>query len=319
MAKAKVGENKVGENKVGEGKVEGARLPTGAVLAMAPIEVDRARHAFEEVRGELIVVRTIEIVQRKIDMQRAAAVAHSVAVRDEAPGRRAEFGRLAGVGLYDVSQIPRLGKLALAAWFVRYMLELGQFRASNAMVPEEVVRKAQLVRARMLLVIEYWLGNVSEVARRVEFVRTGSGHQDLANDLQELARLYERDDLQTAIRPGVPHYYETDVSDARALAATIFTGLGLSGESELERWSALTDRAWTLLTRTYDDHRAKGIFLFSSQEDVTVTYPSLTSAVRSAPARRRAPERPEGEGEAGEDPTGTPIDEPAAEGQGAAT
>jgi hypothetical protein len=328
MVEAKVGEEKVGEKKVEatkaretghakgargnrakegtEGKEKGSRRSVGARVAMIPIEVDKARQAFEELRGEFIMVRAVERVQRKIDMQQGAAVAHSVALRDAAPERWALFERLARAGLYDVSQIPRLGKLALAAWFVRYMLELGQFRASSARVSEEVVRQAQLVRARMVRVIDYWLGNVAEVAQRIEFVRTGSGHHDLASDLQELARLYERDDLRAATRPGVPHYHETDGHDARALAVTIFTGLGRRGESELERWSTLTERAWTLLARAYDEHRAKGIFLFSSHEDVTITYPSLTSAVRRAPARRLSPERPADEGGTGEEPPGTP-------------
>jgi hypothetical protein len=310
-ARGKQGAERQAEKKGGEdSKVEPVNQHPNAHLVLAPIQVDEARQALDEVRGELAAVRPAEIVRRRIDMQRAAAVVHSVAARDATPPRRAEFERLAFSGFYNLDLLARLRRLALAAWYVRYMLELIQFRASSATVPEEVVLRAQLVRSRMMAVIEYWLGDVPEVAQRLTFLRSGSGHQDLANDLQELARLYERSDLQDQVKPGMPNYYDTDRDEARTLAAAFFTGLGLSDESEVERWSGLTDRVWTLMVRTYDEHRTKGIFLFSEQEDITTTYPSLTSAVRSAPARRRPSNE---DGDAGEDPTDEPGDEPAGE------
>jgi hypothetical protein len=294
-----------------EGTVKGAEQQADARLLTEVIRVDEARQALAGLRGAADAVRPADVVPRRVDMQRAAAVAHSVAVRDAAPARRAEFERLVAGGFYDLDQFDRLKQLALAAWYVRYMLELVQSQASSAAVPAAVVQRAQFVRARMMTVLGYWLGAAPEVAQRLAFLRRGGGHQDLANDLQELARLYERDDLRANVKPGVPNYDEADRDEARTLAATLFTGLGLSDEGEIERWSGLTDRVWTLLVRAYDDHRVKGVFLFSAREDVTATYPTLTSAVRSARPRRRPPAGPSvGEGDG---PAGGPGDEPAGE------
>ena len=279
------------------------------VALAAAIAPDAARLAYEALEGEISALRTSDVAPRRIDMQRAASVAYTVAVRDAAPARRAEFERLAQIGRYDLATLERLPQLALAAWHVRYCQMMGQHRASAATVPEETMRRAQAVRARMLRVADYWLGDLPEVARRLEFIRAGAGYQDLANDLLELPRLYEREDLLARVTPDTPHYVAADVSDARRLAHAIFVGLGLGEESELERWASMSQRTWTLLSRAYEEHRKSGLFLFGAQEDVAATYPSLVAAVRSAPSRR-APDEPVDEpGEPSEEPD-APVEEP---------
>ncbi len=275
---------------------------------LAIIELGAARAAFDALADEINAIASNDVAPRRIDMQRAAAVAYTVALRDAHPLRRAEFEALAKIGRYNLATLDRLPRLALAAWYARQSQVQVQFRASAASVPEEAVRNGQLIRTRMLRVVDYWLGSQPAVALRLEFLRTGSGHQDLANDLIAAADYYDLDELRQKLTPETPHYVATDRVEARQIAHAIFVSLGLGEESELERWASLAERAWTLLTRAYDEHRARGLFLFGESEDVESTYPSLVAAVRSAPVRRRSPEEP---GEAPVDqPAGEPVDEP---------
>ncbi|HEU4412360.1 MAG TPA: hypothetical protein VFS43_44370 [Polyangiaceae bacterium] len=266
------------------------------------------REAYEEMAAEIQAVPATEIAARRVDMHLASALVQSVAKRDAEPERRAEFERLAVAKLYDLGLLVRLIKLALAVWFVREMQLRSQYRASNATVPEAVVQRAQALRAAMVRVITFWMGDVDEVATLLEFVRSGSGHKDLALDLRELARIYRRDDFRAKVMPGSPGYDPADALKAQQLAEDIIACLGLASETEAERWSALADRAWTLMVRAYDQHRSRGIMLFGSREDVSVTYPSLVTALRSAPTRRRRPEEPP-QGPGG-GPAGEPADEP---------
>ena len=112
-----------------------------------------------------------------------------------------------------------------------------------------------------------------------------SGHLDLANDLERLADIHQRSAVRARVARDSRHSRPDDVTQARALARTIFSGLGLGSEKEHERWSDLCQRAWTLLLREYEVHRAAGIFLLRDEEDVTITYPSLVTASRARPRR----------------------------------
>jgi hypothetical protein len=256
------------------------------------VEMTSAREAFEALRGAIEGLDAADVLSAHVDVQLAAAVAHSVAQRDAStPARRAEFGRLAKAGFYDLEALDRLPRVALATWYARQQQVGRASRASGASVPEAVLREAQQLRGTMLRVLEHWLDDDADIASELAVIRSGTGYQDLANDLEALAELYERDEVRKLIADDRKHYRASDVADAKRAARAIFQGLGLAQEGDAKRWLELTLRAWTLLFEGYEDHRAAGTFIFREREAVAVTYPSLISSVRSAPSRR-APETP---------------------------
>jgi hypothetical protein len=264
--------------------------------------------AYNELEEEIEAVPEDQLASRRVDMHMGAALVQSVAERDSEPERRVEFERLASVGLYNIGLLARLIKLAMAAWFVREMQLVSQHRASNATLPEGLLQRAVALRAGMIRVVEFWMGSVAEVMTLLSFVRGGNGHKDLALDLRELSRIYLRADFRAKVMPGSPGYDPHDANEAVRLAEDIIAHLGLSRESEAKRWTALSDRVWTLMVRDYEHHCTKGSLIFGEREDVSATYPSLVSALRSAPTRRRQPEPPtQGPGD---EPAGESGDEP---------
>lgn len=259
----------------------GAGAPKPSVL-----EAASAREAFEALRHEIEGLDADDILPARVDVQRASAVAHSVARRDaDTPTRRAEFERLAGSGFYDAGLPGRLQRVALAAWYARQQQVGRAALASTASVPEAVLREGQRLRGAMLRVLGHWLDDDAEIAAELGVIRAGTGYQDLANDLEALAEIYERDEVRELIAGDRKHYRARDASDARRVARAVFRGLGLAEEGDARRWTDLAQRAWTLLFEGYEDHRAAGTFIFRKREDVSVTYPSLVSSVRSAPSR----------------------------------
>src|SRR5262245_57281895 len=105
-----------------EEKVGAAEGQPGEGVDASSVEtVDMRQLAFEEMQGEIGAVRGAELASRRVDMQRAATAVQTVALRDSAPPRRAEFERVASVGLYNLGLLVRLIKLSLAAWYVREM------------------------------------------------------------------------------------------------------------------------------------------------------------------------------------------------------
>jgi len=260
----------------------------GEVVRDTSINASAARAAFGNQQARIDTVPLDQLLPVRVDIQAAAAVAHSVAVRDSAPERRAVFERLATAKLFDLESLDLLAELSLATWHARQQQQLSSGASSGATVPVNVVEEAQALRGRMLSVLEYYFGSHPSVGPKLSVVRAGTGYQDLANDLQVIADLYEEAPLKAVIARDPMHYQAPDPARARELASAIFGALGLEGEGETQRLAQSSQRAWTLLSRAYDKLRAAGRFVFADQEDVEASYPSLVSFVR-APATRRSP------------------------------
>jgi hypothetical protein len=249
------------------------------------IDVAEGQRAFEAFKSEFEALRAEDLDTVRVELQLVGALTHSIAVRDLAPPRRKEFERLDRADFYDVGNIERLGKLALATWFTRQR-QLGKAAlATSAQVPEPVLHDGQDRKARMFRVIEHWAGDDADVATELAVIRSGTGYQDLANDLDALADLYQREDIRQLIANDKKHYRADDVVGARKTSQAIFKGLGLAQDSEAQVWTGMAQRAWTLLSRAYAEHQRCGVFLFGKSENTDESYPSLVSAVRS-PARR---------------------------------
>lgn len=156
------------------------------------------------------------------------------------------------------------------------------------MVPVVITEDASATKERMLQVLTYYFGKHAQYSLDLMAIRAGQGYQDTANDLQQLADLYEVPEVAAKIARDPEYYRDTDVRDARALAGEIFRALGFENTDAAE-WTARVHRAYTHLKDMYAEHCYAGSLLFFRSEDVSVTYPpSLVSAVRLP--RSRSPQ-----------------------------
>lgn len=263
------------------------RQRSGAVEP-TELEVSEARKAFERLEPALKALSAGELLSPRVDVQRAAAIAYSIAVRDGAPERRARFVKLAEASFFEISALDDLRTRALAAWYARAEQVRISSLSSDAKIPEPVLRDAMELRGRMLRVLGYFFDDDPELGPEVAVIRRGSGYQDLANDLLAMAELYERDGVHAVVSRDPKNYRKGDVGSARTYAQTIFRALGLAESADAQRWANNTQRAWTLLLRGYEQARAAAGVLFQ-EEDLSVSYPSLVAAARSPSGRRNAP------------------------------
>jgi len=246
-----------------------------------------AKAAFEKLRPTLEAMPREGLMPIRLDVQLAAAIAHSVGIRDGAEPRRTRLQAVASSGLIDLADFDRLPSVALAVWYARQQQQRAGAVSTEAVVPAPIVKEAQTVRGRMLRVVEYYFDDDAEVGPRLVAIRSGAGLQDLANDLEQLADLYEENDVRAVISKDSKHWRKDDVASARRFAQSIFRGLGLGTTGEAAQWADLTQRAWTLLDALYADVRAAGRFVFRKDEDVEITYPSLVVATRSPGSRAK--------------------------------
>jgi hypothetical protein len=263
-----------------------------------PVRLGEARRDFEAMRGRLEALKPGTFAALRIDVGLAAAIVLSVAVRDAKPERRAAFEKVAGV--YDLALLDELPRLARVAWWLRRQQQRSAAQASDASVPEAEVRAAFELRARMIRVLDHWLGDRPDIAAELKHLREGSGYHDLADDLATLSELYVRDDVRPFIERDAKHYRAPDAAEAERFAERIFFALGIGEKGQAERLSDLTYRAGALLLRAYDEHQVCGRFLFRKVEDVTATYPSLFTASRRPRRKRTSGGASAGEGAGGE-------------------
>jgi hypothetical protein len=256
------------------------------VVRGSAIDANSARAAFDNVQARLDAVPLDQLLPIRVNVQAAAAVAHSIALRDGAPERRAVFERLANAGLFDMRWLDSLAELSLATWHARQQQLLCCGVTSGPTIPVHVIDEASGLRSRMLQVLEYYFDDHATIGPKLRVVRAGTGYQDLANDLEVVSDLYEDALLKATIARDPMHYRAEDSVRARKLASAIFDALGLGSDGQAKRLSESSQRAWTLLSRAYEKLRLAGQYIFVEQEDVAVSYPSLVAFVR-APATRR--------------------------------
>jgi hypothetical protein len=261
---------------------------TGEVVQSSSIDASAARAAFENVQGRLEAVPLDQLQPIRVDIQAAAAVAHAIALRDGAPQRRAAFERLSKGGLFEMQWLDTLAELALATWHIRQQQQISSGVAAGTTIAVNVVEDASALRARMLRVLEYYFGDHATVGPQLNVVRAGTGYQDLANDLELIADLYEDASLNAIVSRDPMYYHADDSVRARKLASAIFEALGLGSDGQAKRLAESSQRAWTLLSRTYDKLRLAGQYVFADREDVAASYPSLVAFVRASAARRSA-------------------------------
>lgn len=250
-----------------------------------------ARAAYEQLRERMDALRSDELLIPRVDVQRAAVHAFGIAERDRAPERAAEFLKLVKAGTLEPAPSDRLARCALAAWHTRQQQQRHAAKGGGV-VPAPTAEAADAIKRRMLRVVTHAFGDDPRFALDIAAIREGQGYQDLANDLQQLADLYEDEEIAAVVKKDPVHYRATDVADARSRASDIFRALGYES-SEAAQWTARTHRAYTLLDEVYREHSHAGAYLFFRREDVEVTYPpSLVTAVR-APRGRPDVQEPE--------------------------
>ncbi|MCU0687523.1 MAG: hypothetical protein MUF34_35650 [Polyangiaceae bacterium] len=259
-------------------------------------------------RPELEGLDESDIVILRVDPQRAAATVLVIGLRDATAARRAVFEYFAQQGVYDLTLLDRLPALAQTTWYLRRQQEMAVYDASGAALPAPVVAAAYETRGRMMIVLDYWLGDRPDISKRLAQLREGSGHQDLANDLETLAELYQRDDVRPFIEQDRKNYRASDVADAERYAHRLMLSLGPDAEGDARRLTGLAQRSATLMVRAYEEHCECARFFFRKSENVAVSYPSLVAAARN-PRRKRVVDAPVGGEEPGEAPGGDVSEE----------
>ena len=148
-------------------------------------------------------------------------------------------------------------------------------QADDAKVPVGLINNAVGQRALLFKVLDYHLGADVQAAAELASIRAGSGHVDLATDLQRLADLAEaHSDALAGDR-----YLGDGVGQARALAKQIFGHLSAGDDDARLRLQDEQGRVLAVLDAAYAELAAAARFALRDAA-VGATFESLRSISR---------------------------------------
>lgn len=245
--------------------------------------------SFDKIRTTLQSLPADALMQPNLDLQ-SAALAALVLVDRARQGERAARFALLPDALFPKSSLDDLEHAAHAASHVEIESTREETASTGAKVDLALVQEASALRERMLKTADYNLGHVEEVGRELADIRQGTGYLDLANDLSRLAVVYAASKSELA--SDKRHYDVADAGLAAALAQRIRGELRASA-SRSGAFAELRPRAFTELTRLYNEVRAAAQFVFRAQPDVLAEFPSLRASTAALAPARRAKKSPE--------------------------
>ncbi len=253
-----------------------------------------AAFALAEVRAEVDGLPEDELVSVNVDIPRAVAI-----VLGAAPHLEALRGRfLSELPKHPIRYVDNLKKYALAAWYT-HLLSLPAPGPENTV--KKLLEEAAPLRESLLVAAEALAHREFFGKERVSEIRSGQGNLDTANDLVALAALFSEHWSAIENKTAVEW---AEVERATEIGPEILVALG---ERELPRAGEkpgdpikLRVRAFSLLTKAYDQCRRGAAYLAWGERDLDEIAPSLYSArgsrrnAEASPADPKAPAEPDG-------------------------
>jgi hypothetical protein len=263
------------ENKRGSRSLKDAGAAALAALTPRLLKLPRAR-----------------VLQPRLDVAAAATVALGVAQKLRNKAVRQRFLSLPAEA-FSPQHLDDLELAARAVLAAHSRTASAEAARAGAKIPLDLAQHAAAQRDRMLKLCDYYFSDDEKLGKELRDIRKGTGYLDLASDLHRLAEIYQAQ--KAVVKKDARYYVAGDEATAERLAAEIEDALGESpkerGKGSRQPDKDLLWRAWALLDEVYDEIAAAGRFLWR-HEGGEEMFPSLVTASRRTPHKRKSPPAP---------------------------
>jgi hypothetical protein len=212
------------------------------------------------------------------------AVAHTLQVARAFADDREEFEAMFEGARFDLRSLTDLADRALALW--QADMDLGSARSAGGEL-QALLAEAQPLRRRLLDAAIYLWSDHEVLGKRVEEIRKGSGHLDLADDLIQLADLF-RDNWADARRSRVEG---EDLARAQGLAQDLAVAIQCRSTEGQRRLRQIRTRAAFHAYQGVEEVRHAARFVFRAKPARLDEYPAFYAPV-PVKRRRKRPAEP---------------------------
>jgi len=151
---------------------------------------------------------------------------------------------------------------------------------SDASVPFSSMRVLTDIRSRVYTLIDYHLGEVTDVARELTVIRAGQGYKDLVDDVTSLLKLREKH--TAALKHDRKNFRMEDKAES-AMHCDIVQRARLKGRRPATKKAGrIWATAFYALREAHEEVTAVGRFLDRKRPDVDARWPSLYVNVKNS-------------------------------------
>ncbi len=249
-------------------------------------DLKAGEQAFKELEATLRAIPAQDIAIPNCDVQDSAISALALVDVANAPASKERFDWLADE-IFKKDTVERLERVAWAAWYAHVRMRSEAAVETETKVDPATFEAAGSLLTKMLKLIDYHVGDRTEVAAEIDDIRSGSGYQDRASDLVRAAALWER--WRAELDQDTRFFDPKDGEQARAYAEGIVRSLRAAHRANTAAWNDLRARAWTLLNELYSEVRAAGTYLFRHEPAERDRFTALRQTVSPTRGRPKAP------------------------------
>ncbi len=192
--------------------------------------------------------------------------------------------RLAQQGEFDATILTRLPQAALALSYANRRHAFFADQEGKATVDSTLIDKAAALEEEMDAIIEYALHDKPEVVERLKFIRPGTSHEDLGEDLDDYAEIFE--EHADVLAQDKFRYRPEYAPLARQYAAAIAASLEEDPGKQTRLWWEYVQKLMVMLEEDYEYLRAAALFLL--RHEATERRFQIFTALARSPARRSA-------------------------------
>ena len=257
-----------------------ARMPKKQPTDPAPFDQALGEEAFLQLKAELDAVPKDEIRVARVDVHLAFTGVQKVL---GLMGQLELELKLAAVPpeMLPRGSFQRLDRLSWTTMYADRKAKLERAVGHGRALPDGLEEDASKLEKRMQFLCEQMLMDEPGLAPTLLHYREGSGHRDLAYDLEGYADLYEAH--ADIVKLNLKYYDAADVKRARHFARAIYAALS-ANESAV--WVDYRNRAFTLLVDAYEDVVGLGRYLVRRDAALVAQLPTLHAISRRSPRSR---------------------------------
>lgn len=218
-----------------------------------------------------------------LDLSRVSVAGMNLLQKARRPDIKAHLDTLPEA-LFSKEWIQQLEDLSIVVWHIKVRNVVEGAAFSLRAIPDEVRQEGLAIRTRMVSLVDYHLRTSAQNIAVIEKIKEGTGHIDLAMDLQMLAELVTTH--QAELETDTKNYRAEDISRAAELVTIIRTALAEDPERFWAQWAG---RAFVLLRDIYERVRRAAEFVSKDLKNAP-DFPRLFAAARKPPRRRKKAE-----------------------------
>ena len=174
---------------------------------------------------------------------------------------------------FPMENITKLNTYALALWQAETEYRQRQVEEETLKTPPaDLVDACRETRDGLVAAAQYVFRNDKKASEVLADITRSTGYQDLADDLNRLARLFNVHWRQVN---GNSEVRKDDLDRAEHLGARLMNIVSLETSPGLAEWTEKRQQAWTLLHRAYQEVRDAAAYIHRAAPDKLAAYPSV--------------------------------------------